>query len=47
MWQTCVNLPPGRYRYRIVVDGRWTPDPHNQTVETNPFGELNSIVEVG
>ncbi|MBI1338193.1 MAG: AAA family ATPase [Phycisphaera sp.] len=47
VWQTCVAVPPGRYRYRIVVDGRWMQDPHNRYVESNPFGELNNIVEYG
>jgi len=46
VWQTCLPLPPGRYRYRLVVDGKWSSDPHNRYVETNPFGELNNIVEV-
>lgn len=41
-----LSLKPGRYQYRLVVDGRWQQDPCNQTVETNPFGELNSVVEV-
>ena len=36
----------GRYRYRLVVDGRWITDPHNQYVETNQFGELNNVIEV-
>ncbi len=39
-------LAPGRYRYRYVVDGQWLNDPHNSYVEANPFGELNSVVEV-
>lgn len=39
-------LEPGRYRYRYVIDGNWTQDPHNTYVESNPYGELNSIVEV-
>lgn len=39
-------LPPGRYRYRYVIDGQWKSDPHNDYVESNPFGELNSVVEV-
>jgi len=47
VWQACVNVPPGRYRYRLVVDGNWTNDPYNSYVESNPFGELNSVVEVG
>lgn len=41
-----MKLEPGRYRYRYVVDGRWWNDPHNTYVESNPFGELNSVVEV-
>lgn len=46
VWETCVPLPPGRYRYRLVVDGRWTPDPHNDKVEVNPYGEFDNIVEI-
>ena len=45
-WTTKLALPPGRYRYRFVVDGKWTNDPHNGQVETNEYGELNNIVEV-
>jgi len=45
-FETLVPLEPGRYRYRLVVDGRWQQDPCNEAVEVNPYGELNSIVEV-
>ena len=45
-WRVKLPLAPGRYRYRFVVDGRWVTDPHNTYVETNQFGELNSVVEV-
>jgi chromosome partitioning protein len=45
-WKTRLALRPGRYRYRLVVDGRWTTDPANTYVESNQFGELNNIVEV-
>lgn len=41
-----LKLPRGRYRYRLVVDGRWTHDAFNPTVEANQYGETNSIVEV-
>ncbi len=47
VWQTCVPIPPGRYRYRVVIDGQWKHDQYNSSIETNPFGELNSILEVG
>lgn len=46
IWQACISVPPGRYRYRLVVDGKWVQDPYNSYVESNPFGELNNVVEV-
>ena len=46
VWQAKMNLPPGRYRYRLVVDGQWQQDPYNHHTELNQFGEFNSIVEV-
>lgn len=46
VWQACVNVPPGRYRYRLVLDGEWVQDPYNTYVESNPFGELNNVIEV-
>lgn len=45
-WVTKLPLSPGRYRYRLVVDGKWITDPNNKYVETNQFGELNNVVEV-
>jgi 1,4-alpha-glucan branching enzyme len=41
-----LRLPKGRYRYRLVVDGRWSHDHHNPLVEANEYGELNSVLEV-
>ncbi|MEA3225235.1 MAG: glycogen-binding domain-containing protein, partial [Planctomycetota bacterium] len=46
VWQTKMNLPAGRYRYRLVVDGQWQQDPYNELTELNPFGGLNSVLEV-
>lgn len=45
-WRMSLPLGPGRYRYRLVVDGRWITDPHNRYVEANQFGELNNVIEV-
>jgi len=39
-------LKPGRYRYRLIVDGVWMTDPNNNYVEANQFGELNNVIEV-
>jgi chromosome partitioning protein len=41
-----MRLPRGRYRYRLVIDGRWSHDQHNPSVEQNEYGELNSVVDV-
>lgn len=41
-----LRLPKGRYRYRLVIDGRWSHDLNNPEVERNEYGELNSIVVV-
>ena len=46
VWQTKIELPTGKYRYRLVVDGQWQQDPYNEQTELNPFGELNSVIEV-
>lgn len=46
VWRKDVPLGPGRYAYRLVIDGRWCSDPANPYVESNPYGELNSVVEV-
>src|SRR5690606_32767916 len=45
IWQAIVQVPPGRYRYRLVVDGRWVADPYNQVVESNSFGEVDNVIE--
>lgn len=46
VFELCLRLEPGRYRYRIVIDGIWAADQFNEAAEMNPFGELNSIVVV-
>jgi len=46
VWQTQMKLDPGRYRYRLVVDGQWQQDPYNELTEANPFGGFNSVIEI-
>lgn len=45
-WCGEIKLPPGRYEYLFVVDGRWLPDPAAREAVPNPFGGLNSIVRI-
>jgi chromosome partitioning protein len=46
VWQVKLPLHRGKYRYRLVVDGKWQQDPYNEKIEMNPYGEYNSIIEV-
>ena len=46
VWRKEVPLAPGRYAYRLIIDGRWCSDPGNPHVENNPYGELNSVLEL-
>ncbi len=46
LWQIKLPLASGRYRYRLIVDGQWQQDPYNEKTELNPFGELNSVLEI-
>ena len=45
-WMKELALPPGRYEYRLVVDGEWMPDPLAPETAPNPFGGLNSVIKV-
>jgi len=45
-YEARLRLQKGRYRYRLVVDGRWLHDPNNPNLERNEYGELNSVVVV-
>lgn len=45
-WETTLDLPPGRYQYKFVVDGQWIPDPSATEYVYNPHGTLNSVIEV-
>lgn len=45
-WFKKMSLNSGRYRYRFVIDGIWENDPSNPNTESNPFGELDSLLIV-
>jgi chromosome partitioning protein len=46
-WSIRLPLARGTYQYQFVVDGRWKPDPENARGESNGYGDINSLVEVG
>lgn len=45
-WTVKVNLRPGRYEYKFLVDGSWLNDPNCTNCVGNGFGSQNSVVEV-
>jgi 1,4-alpha-glucan branching enzyme len=46
-WAVSVRLPAGRYLYKLIVDGKWMPDPDNPTQVPDGYGGTNSVVVVG
>jgi hypothetical protein len=43
-WIASVRLKPGKYQYKYIIDGRWSPDPHNRQGEDDTYGDHNSVV---
>lgn len=46
-WTVELRLPPGRYRYTFLVDGRhWVPDPEEPRAADDDFGAPTSVLTV-
>jgi len=45
-WKANVELQPGRYEYKFIIDNEWRHDPNNGNTIQNAVGSLNSIIEV-
>jgi chromosome partitioning protein len=46
VWTKILQLPPGRYMYRYVVDGEWCEDPGNPEAVSSSVGGRNSVLVV-
>ncbi len=46
VWKKSVTLPPGRYEYRLLVDGEWRDDPQCSHRHPNQFGGQNCVCVV-
>jgi alpha-amylase len=47
LWHIDLPLKPGRYRYKIVLNGTdWIPDPLAKEYELDPYDGRNSVVQV-
>lgn len=45
-WTASLNLKPGVYDYRFVVDGEWRDDPKSLDRVTNEYGTQNARIIV-
>ncbi len=46
IWRKILHLSPGRYQYRLIVDGQWREDPTNPEIIENYKGGYNSLLTV-
>ena len=45
-YSVTVNLPPGTYEYKFIVDQEWVVDPDNPTWARNSYGTFNSVAHL-
>lgn len=51
-WNAKLDLPPGRYEFKFVVDGQWCCEPSCQPSAEcpqcvpNTFGTMNRFIDV-
>lgn len=45
-WRTALDLAPGEYQYRLIIDGVWSDHAQAQKRVNNPFGTQNCVLVV-
>ncbi len=45
-WTATLELAPGDYQYRLIVDGEWRDHAESPERIPNPFGSYNSVLKV-
>lgn len=45
-WNASLNLRPGIYDYRFIVDGEWRDDPKSLERVPNPYGTFNNRITI-
>jgi len=46
IWKGIIPLKPGKYQYKLIVDGKWKIDPYNPALVTSDMDSNNSLVIV-
>ena len=45
-WVCRLDLDPGLYTYKFVVDGNWLLDPSNPSTQEDEAGNVNNVLEI-
>lgn len=45
-WRTTLELQPGEYQYKLLIDGEWADDPQAAARVPNPYGGTNCLLKV-
>jgi len=45
-WRGSLPIMPGSHEYRFFVDGHWVDDIEAGELVPNPFGTMNSVIQV-
>ena len=45
-WTGTIELAPGEYQYRLLVDGEWRDDPTAEARVPNGYGTTNCVLKV-
>jgi 1,4-alpha-glucan branching enzyme len=46
LFRVTLEIPPGVYEYKFIVDGTWVADPDNPETAPDPYGGVNSLLTV-
>ena len=46
VYRGAIDLGPGEYEYKFVIDGKWSLDESNPNFYPNDFGTLNSVLKI-
>lgn len=46
-WELTLEIRPGAYEYKFIVDGHWMEDPSNPSKVENEFDGYNSHINIG
>jgi len=46
IWKVSMMIPPGKYEYKLLVDGQWRLDSGNNQTVLNGLGTENNVLTV-